>query len=144
MNKLEVAIKLIQLLNERTTISAKVIAGELGVSIRTAQRYIRELSNLPCLVHQHNSTVYEIYPDYKFKEALLHSSFCDIIQRKMQLDATTGIGDVFCLICSATRGKINHNLFVFDITTEDNAEKLQEIVTTIKEMLKAQAEKTGS
>ncbi len=47
MNKLEVAIKLLRLLNERKSITSKMIADEFNVSVRTAQRYIRELSVLP-------------------------------------------------------------------------------------------------
>jgi len=46
MNKLYTALSLIKLLNENKKIDSKKVSEELGVSIRTAQRYLLELSIL--------------------------------------------------------------------------------------------------
>ena len=59
MSKLDVAIRLLQILNERKSINSRIIAEEFDVSLRTAQRYIKELSSLPCFVNHENGSSYE-------------------------------------------------------------------------------------
>ena len=73
MNKLGVSLKLIQLLNERTCIDSKTVANELNVSIRTAQRYLLELSALPCVITDEKNFHYCMASDYKIKEALVRT-----------------------------------------------------------------------
>ena len=50
MNKLDTALRLLRLLNERRCIDSRAVADELNVSMRTAQRYLLELSGLPCVI----------------------------------------------------------------------------------------------
>ncbi|HEY6838871.1 MAG TPA: HTH domain-containing protein [Geobacteraceae bacterium] len=71
MNKLDVALKLIKLLNERKRIDSRTVAEELGVSIRTAQRYLLDLSSLPCVVVDEEAHGYALASDYKLRDALL-------------------------------------------------------------------------
>lgn len=71
MNKLDVAIKLLQLLNERKSLNSRIVADELQVSLRTAQRYLVELSAMPCVVNLNNNHTYALDPTYKINEALL-------------------------------------------------------------------------
>ncbi len=137
MNKLEIAIKLLQLLNERKTITSRVIADEFKVSIRTAQRYLQELSALPCFVNQQRNSSYELYPDYKFKEALLNTSLCEILQKKIQSDRSVNTGEIACLVCGLSHDKYSHSLFVFDTSDIDNAYKMDQLLEHIRSKLKA-------
>lgn len=137
MNKLEVAIKLLRLLNERKTITSKVIADEFNVSVRTAQRYIRELSALPCFVNQQKNNTYELYPDYKLKESLLNTSLCDILQKRIQNDSCINSAEIACLVCGLSHDKYNHSLLVFDANDIDNIDKFEQLIKHIRDMLKA-------
>lgn len=71
MNKLNVALHLLKLLNERKEIDSALVAGELGVSIRTAQRYLCDLSILPCVSFDEQNHKYSIVEEYPLKKALL-------------------------------------------------------------------------
>ena len=138
MNKLEVAIKLLQLVNERNTINSNIIATELHVSLRTAQRYLRELSTLPCIVTQENNKDYLIYPDYKLKEALLNFSLCEIAFKKLGDDYNaSSINEVLCLVCGKVRDKISNTLVKFDDGDAALAEKLEQLASSIRETLQA-------
>ena len=71
MNKLYVALKLLMLLNERKSIWSGMVADELNVSLRTAQRYLNELSGLPCvIVSDGNERKYSLSPEYRLNSAL--------------------------------------------------------------------------
>jgi hypothetical protein len=136
MNKLEVAIKLLQMLNERKSVTTRVIADELHVSVRTAQRYIRELSVLPCFVNQPRDNSYELYPDYKLKEALLNTSLCEILHKKMQVDnRPVSPAEIACLVCEPGHDRYDHSFFVFDVRDIDNTSKLEELIRNIRERL---------
>ena len=73
MNKLHVALRLIQLLNERKSITSRIVADEFNVSLRTAQRYLLELSSMPCVIvsEEGQDNHYALAPDYKLKDPLL-------------------------------------------------------------------------
>jgi hypothetical protein len=138
MNQLAVTIKLLQLLNDRKTINSKIISDELHVSLRTAQRYIQELSSLPCFVNQGNGSNYELYPDYKLKEALLNTSVCDILLKKLSNShKASSVKGVSCLVCGMSRDTIAQQLFIFDDNEVDNVEQLDQLATTIKDLLKS-------
>jgi predicted DNA-binding transcriptional regulator YafY len=72
MNKLGTALRLIRLLNERKALDSRIVATELNVSLRTAQRYLLELSSLPCVIAYEKEHIYALSPDYHLKDALLH------------------------------------------------------------------------
>ena len=76
MNKLHVALKLLQLLNDRKSINSRIVADEFNVSIRTAQRYLLELSGMPCVTvsEEGQDNHYGLAPDYKLKDPLLKTS----------------------------------------------------------------------
>lgn len=65
MNKIDTALKLIWLLNDRRTINSRIIADELMVSVRTAQRYLVALASLPCLIYDEKENRYFIDENYK-------------------------------------------------------------------------------
>jgi hypothetical protein len=109
MNKLDVALKLLQLLNERKTLDSKLVAQELNVSLRTAQRYLVELSILPCVISKHNDHTYCLNPEYELRGAL---KTADIVTdrpdpgsakpfRKYTLSKT------FCIFCGSERGRVD-------------------------------------
>lgn len=103
MNKLDVALKLLQLLNERKTIDSKTVAHELDVSLRTAQRYLIELSILPCVATDSSRHSYYLNPDYKLNGALQscqsdHSSTAKTVPAKRHY-----AGRMVCLACGCIR-----------------------------------------
>ena len=71
MNKLNVALNLLKLLNERKEIDSTLVASELNVSIRTAQRYLCDLSSMPCVSYDEESHKYSLMAEYHIKKALL-------------------------------------------------------------------------
>lgn len=74
MNKLNVAIKLLQLLNDRKFIDTKIVANELNVSLRTAQRYLLELSTLPCVLFDDKNRSYSLDATNKMNKVLLNGA----------------------------------------------------------------------
>ncbi len=138
MNKLEIAIRLLQLLNERKTITSKVIADEFQVSLRTAQRYIRELSSLPCFVNNEKRNCYELYPNYKLKDALLNTSACDILAKNLQnTHGAPGPGEVICLFCGLAREKISQSLFVIEADDLNDESRFEQLMAHIRRELEA-------
>lgn len=138
MNKLEVAIKLLQIINERKIINSRIIADELNVTIRTAQRYLRDLSLLPCIGSKNNNSDYELYPDYKLKEAVLNSSLCELIHNKLNINyKSSTTNEVICMVCGHVNGKTIQSIFIFDDNDKDNKIKLKELTSTIMEIHKA-------
>lgn len=104
MNKLDVALKLLQLLNERKTIDSKAVAQELNVSIRTAQRYLVELSILPCVASKLNDHTYSLNPEYPLNGALV-SPAADKMSAKMPLPLQkVNLRKTVCLMCGEIRG----------------------------------------
>ncbi|AEI15231.1 hypothetical protein Flexsi_1581 [Flexistipes sinusarabici DSM 4947] len=71
MNKLYTALGLIKLLNENKKIDSKKVSEELGVSIRTAQRYLLELSIIPGVVHNEKDNSYSLIDSYSFEGTFL-------------------------------------------------------------------------
>ena len=60
MNKLYIALALLKMLSERNEINSKYVANELNISIRTAQRYLLELSILPFVTHNPERKSYSL------------------------------------------------------------------------------------
>jgi hypothetical protein len=136
MAKIDIAIALIKLLNERKAINSKLVASELNVSLRTAQRYIKGLSALPCFSSDDNRHQYELLPDYKFKQALLNTSICEMILKHMNVDyRNTKVNQVFCFVCGINKSKILQTISVFDKNDLNNVDKFMELVTNIRHFL---------
>lgn len=108
MNKLDVALKLLQLLNERKTIDSKTVAHELNVSVRTAQRYLVELSILPCVTTKHEQHGYTLNADYRLNGALSNvqaspaQPAVDQPSRQKPAQPET-VGKTLCLLCGGAR-----------------------------------------
>jgi len=74
MNKLYTALSLIKLLNENKKIDSKKVSDELGVSIRTAQRYLLDLSIIPGVIHNEKDNSYSLIDSYSFEGTFLSQS----------------------------------------------------------------------
>ena len=105
MNKLDVALKLLRLLNERKALDSRIVAGELDVSLRTAQRYLLELSALPCVITDEMTHTYSLNPDYPLKKALVRQPDPQPPAPEVQhrVDRDLKLSYLFCLNCGNAR-----------------------------------------
>ena len=137
MNKLEVALKLLQLLSDRKAIDSKVVAHELHVSLRTAQRYLMELSILPCVRTNASDHSYYLDPDNNLHPALTKSFDKEALTNskifpKLQLDKT------ICLICGSNRRQIKTGMNVFSTTDNiSNISKIDRLTAIISKRLRS-------
>ena len=77
MNKpamMDWALRLLRLLNERKVLNSRIVAEEFDVNIRTAQRYLLYLSDLPCVVVDYRGfrdvrlgSMVQDFPDLNFR-----------------------------------------------------------------------------
>lgn len=68
------ALRLLRLLNERKVLTSRIVAEEFGVNIRTAQRYLLYLSDLPCVVVDEEKHTYSLTSDYVLSDKILNAS----------------------------------------------------------------------
>jgi hypothetical protein len=101
MNKLDVAISLIQLLNDRKQIDTKLIANELNVSMRTAQRYLLDLSKMPCVVFNEKTHSYSLDSKFNLKDVLVDKNNGNGLN-----NIHNTLNESLCLICLNERGAI--------------------------------------
>jgi hypothetical protein len=137
MNKLNVALKLIQLLNERKYINSKIIARELNVSIRTAQRYLTDLSFMPCVVNQDNNHTYALNPDYKVKDILANNGIQHDIKILHKItNQAIDIKHSLCLLCGDKRNYFD-NISIFDKSNSiiKNKYEVDKLASMIKNRL---------
>ncbi|MGD9807755.1 MAG: helix-turn-helix transcriptional regulator [Deferribacterales bacterium] len=71
MNKLYIALKLIKLLNENRYVTSSMVADELGVSLRTAQRYLSDMSYLPGVCYSDEKHHWYLTEHYGLQESYL-------------------------------------------------------------------------
>jgi predicted DNA-binding transcriptional regulator YafY len=104
MNKLDIALKLLRLLNERRCLDSRIVAGELNVSLRTAQRYLLELSGLPCVITDEKEHTYSLNSDYPLKDALLKGVDSDALRREIEkgVRAALALREITCSVCGNT------------------------------------------
>jgi predicted DNA-binding transcriptional regulator YafY len=70
MDKLGVSIELILMLNRYKVLDTKRIRDEMGVSLRTAQRYMQELANLPMVIYDEEKNTCAMMEDAELKAFL--------------------------------------------------------------------------
>lgn len=128
MNKLGVSLRLIQLLNERTCIDSKTVANELNVSIRTAQRYLLELSALPCVITDETNYSYCMAPNYKVKEALVRTGET-LNATEISKSKANGIkvDEGVCLICGNVRRNDNARRLFQEMTGRNNRQAVRKL-----------------
>jgi predicted DNA-binding transcriptional regulator YafY len=71
MNKLYVALNLIRLLNENRTVTSTLVAEDMGISLRTAQRYLQEMSYLPGVCYDDARHCWYMAEKYGLSESYL-------------------------------------------------------------------------
>lgn len=133
MNKLDVALKLLQLLNERKAIDSKVVAEKLDVSIRTAQRYLVELSILPCVVSRQSDHSYSLDPDYKLQEAL---KTAPNETRRVTPIQRQNITDAICLVCGGSAGGWDGINVLVGPKNVSNISRINKLTSIIRKKLK--------
>lgn len=134
MDKLNIALKLIQLLNERKSITSKTVAQELNVSLRTAQRYLAELSMLPCVMNLNNNHTYAINSEYKLSEVISNGG---IIEKNHGANPNHSnlktISSGTCLLCATPKtGGLNTHAF----NNANNLTLINRLVSIIEKKLK--------
>ena len=140
MNKLDIALRLIRLLNERKALDSRIVATELNVSLRTAQRYLLELSGLPCVITYEKEHIYALSPDYHLKDALLHDHTPEQSLQAFQQDSREPLklNDAICMACDRNR-RDSHGLPSFPAgicNNRDNRQKVNQLVNLIRKRLK--------
>jgi len=68
------ALRLLRLLNERRVLTSRIVADEFGVTLRTAQRYLLVLSDLPCVITDEKKHTYTMTADYIVSDRILNVS----------------------------------------------------------------------
>ena len=140
MNKLDVALKLFRLLNERKSIDSRTVAGDLQVSLRTAQRYLLDLSALPCVITDEKKHSYSLDPDYPLKDTLFRQTGSKQPTQKMpkEIQGASGPNYVFCLTCGQTRNCFPELSLVLKSSevTRDARHEFNRLVSLIKRKLK--------
>lgn len=137
MNKLQVALKLLQLLNERQYIDSKIVANEFHVSIRTAQRYLVDLSFMPCVINLDNSSKYALNPDYKLKDIIVNAHHHSSEEIK-QVNGTqmNDIKHSLCLLCGEARNYFNNkSIFASSKNIIKNRYEIDKLASMIKKSL---------
>lgn len=71
MNKLYVALNLIRLLNENRTVTSAIVAEDMNISLRTAQRYLLEMSHLPGVCYDDARHCWYMTEKYGLSESYL-------------------------------------------------------------------------
>jgi len=73
MNKLYIALNLIKLLNENRYVTSTLVAEEFEVSIRTAQRYLNEMTYLPGVCYDEENHHWYLTDKYGLQDSYLKS-----------------------------------------------------------------------
>ena len=108
MNKLNVALKLLRLLNERKSLDSRLVADELSVSLRTAQRYLLDLSSLPCVISDEREHTYCLASEYSIKDALLkaYPGETPLPEFVKNCPGAFVASEAVCAICRSTRSNL--------------------------------------
>ena len=137
MNKLDVAFKLLRLLNERKDIDSKVVANELNVSIRTAQRYLMELSAMPCVSNGHNNRSYTLNGDYELKKAIMNQGEADNLGEFNREDIPlTSLNETICVICASQNKSLKESFWGPGERPVSNKQKIDKLTAMISKNLK--------
>lgn len=133
MNKLDVALKLLRLLNERKTLDSRTVANELNVSLRTAQRYLLDLSSLPCVITYEKEHTYSLATDYQIKDALCKTEYPF---QKPHQDAIE-IHKAICAVCGGGRNFLDLPFVpVNSSIPRSNRQKIEQLIFLVGRKLK--------
>lgn len=71
MNKLSVALNLIRLLNENREVTSAMVAEDMEISLRTAQRYLLDMGSLPGVCYDEGRHVWYMSERYRVSDSYL-------------------------------------------------------------------------
>lgn len=134
MNKLDVAIKLLRLLNERKELDSKAVAQELNVSLRTAQRYLMELSAMPCVANGRTNHSYRLNSGYELNKALINEPARDCDDDTEKEPDPSSVKTV-CLFCGAGVNSCNAACWSLDSRPVSNKYRIDRLYAIIKRRL---------
>ncbi len=135
MNKLDVALKLLRLLNERKKLDSRIVADELGVSLRTAQRYLIDLSSLPCVVADEKTHTYSLTSDYGVKDALLNVYRSENLPPEFH--GAFAVHESMCTLCRTGRNSFpDIPCFTKNGVPRNNRQKLDHLASLVKRKLR--------
>jgi len=146
MNKLYTALSLIKLLNENKRIDSKKVSEELGVSIRTAQRYLLELSILPGVINNEKDNTYSLIDSYSFEGTFLSQpelsyvgALFDFLKRDVNSDSAKYLDKLKSKIFH-----LNGITFSYDFVKEDiiGFENISSVLNDLEIAVKEQNEIT--
>jgi predicted DNA-binding transcriptional regulator YafY len=121
MNKLHVAVRLFQLLNERRSITTKIVADELQVHVRTAQRYLNDISVLPCVVCDEEKHTYSLSPVYVINDSILNTQEISLLYVLLDYAAHV-LGPDRAAIPAKVKQKLAQVNEVYHVIQEDGME----------------------
>ncbi len=93
MDKLGVAIELIMMLNRYRELDTRKIRDEMGVSIRTAQRYMQQISMIPMVVYNETANTCSLTEDADLKAFLSSSEISFLTALLHYASRSLGSGD---------------------------------------------------
>ena len=137
MNKLDVAMRLLQLLNERKELDSKTVAHELNVSIRTAQRYLMELSAMPYVTNGRNHNSYTFDPTYQINKTIINFAGTSTDeQSKAEKTAILSMKKPICLVCGNNKSYFDNAFLTFDSRPTSNKYKIDKLIAIIERRLR--------
>ncbi|MDA8429375.1 MAG: WYL domain-containing protein [Geobacteraceae bacterium] len=121
MNKLHVAVRLLQLLNEKRSITTRIVADDLQVHVRTAQRYLNDISVLPCVVCDEEKHTYSLSPGYVINDSILNTQEISLLYVLLDYAAHV-LGPDRAAIPAKVKQKLAQVNEVYHVIQEDGME----------------------
>lgn len=138
MNKLHIAIRLIQLLNENKKIDSKLVATRLDVSLRTAQRYLLDISAMPFVICDEEKSSYSLAGDYSLNDSLLNAAEHSLVSAIIDY-ASTVVGTEYAPPLQKIKKKIASINDIYHILQGDSIdlERVEPVRLPLEEAIRA-------
>lgn len=138
MNKLHIAIRLIQLLNENKRIDSKLVATRLEVSLRTAQRYLLDISAMPFVVYDEEKSSYSLAEDYTLNDSLLNTAEHSLVSAIIDY-ASTVVGSEYAPPLQKIKKKIASINDIYHILQGDSIdlERVESVRIPLEEAIRS-------
>lgn len=138
MNKLHIAIRLIQLLNENKRIDSKLVATRLEVSLRTAQRYLLDISAMPFVIYDEEKSSYSLAEDYTLNDSLLNAAEHSLVSAIIDY-ASTVVGSEYAPPLQKIKKKIASINDIYHILQGDSIdlERVESVRIPLEEAIRS-------
>ena len=121
MNKLHVAVRILQLLNEKRSITTRIVADDLQVHIRTAQRYLNDISILPCVICDEERHTYFLSAGYQISDSILNTQEISLLYVLLDYSAHI-LGPERAAIPAKVKQKLAQVNEIYHVIQEDGME----------------------